>query len=71
MAQMQEKSTMALPTSPQEGVALLKRATLFISNDGGITHLSVVAKVKTVTIFAGISATQVIQTAECLLNTSD
>ncbi|MFT5760762.1 MAG: ADP-heptose:LPS heptosyltransferase [Alteromonadaceae bacterium] len=103
MAQMQEKSTMALPTTPQEGVALLKRATLFISNDGGMTHLSVVVKVKTVTIFAGtepsiwspseefathkhlyntnklgnsdkfagISATQVIQTAECLLNTSD
>ena len=54
---MQHHATMAIPTSPQEAVALLKRAALFITNDGGITHLSVAAEVKTVTVFAGTSPT--------------
>ena len=57
LAAMQEKGTMAIPTTPQEAVALLKRAALFITNDGGITHLSVAAEVKTVTIFAGTQPT--------------
>lgn len=53
LQQMKNTGVKALNTSPQEAVALLKRAALFITNDGGIMHFSLAAGVKTVTVFAG------------------
>lgn len=48
---MKSDSVMALPTTLQEGVALLKRAKIFITNDGGINHLSVVAEIPVIAVF--------------------
>ncbi len=48
---MKESSVVALPTTLQEGVALLKRAELFITNDGGINHLSVAAEIPVIALF--------------------
>ncbi len=48
---MKEKSIVALPTTIPEGVALLKRAKLFVTNDGGINHLAIPAKVPTIAMF--------------------
>lgn len=50
-SRMKEKSFKALPTTLPEGVALLKRAQIFITNDGGINHLSVPAKIPVIAIF--------------------
>jgi len=48
---MKEKSFKALPTTLPEGVALLKRAQIFVTNDGGINHLAVAAKIPVIAIF--------------------
>jgi ADP-heptose:LPS heptosyltransferase len=52
---MKHSSVLALPTSLQEGVALVKRAKLLVTNDGGLNHLSVVAEVPTIAIFGKTS----------------
>ena len=52
---MEEDAIIALPTTIPEVVALLKRAKLFITNDGGINHMSIVAKIPVIAIFGNTS----------------
>ncbi|MBS3741837.1 MAG: glycosyltransferase family 9 protein [Candidatus Cloacimonetes bacterium] len=48
---MEEDSFVAPPTTLNQAAALLKRAELFICNDGGINHLAVTTGVKTIALF--------------------
>ena len=48
---MKDKPTLALPTTFNEAAALLKRAKMYISQDGGINHVAIAVKTPSIAIF--------------------
>lgn len=54
-ARMKHKSVIAPPTTFNQAGALLKRAAMYIGNDGGINHLAVAMETPSIAIFGPIS----------------
>ncbi len=48
---MKNKSVIALPTTFNQALALLKKSKLLICNDGGMNHLSTTTNIKTLALF--------------------
>lgn len=48
---MNEESIIALPTTFNQALALLKKSELLVCNDGGMNHLSTTANIKTLAMF--------------------
>ncbi len=51
ISKMKEKAILALPTSFNEAAALLRKAKIYISQDGGINHLAISQKCPSIAIF--------------------